>query len=428
MLTLNKEIFKHSQQLLGILVSNKLISTFSNQFKGCLFIREKFKAIQLYDSDTSKKLILLNDKFKNEQEIPDNLKEFIKNNKIEIIEKQVELNYDNYSYEQVLKKVLPENMTIPFSYEKIGHIAHLNLRDEQLPYKFIIGQVILDKNFQIRTVINKVGKIDTVFRTFKNELLAGENNLLTEIKENECIFKFNFEEVYWNSRLQIEHWNLIDSFTKDDIVCDMFAGVGPFALPAVKLKKCKVYANDLNPNSIKYMRENAKLNKISSDKLIISNLDAREFVRSLLLVSDKDSQPVPITQVIMNLPSTSIEFLDVFREIFLNADRAPPISKPPTIHCYTFTKGRENSDLVSDTRKNVEDIIGCRIPDDFKCTEVRDVSAHKIMMRISFVMPTNIKSSDNPLKRTVDQVSESEVSTDESKRLKLDNNNNNDSK
>jgi len=33
---------------------------------------------------------------------------------------------------------------VPTAFETIGHIAHMNLRDEQLPFKHIIGQVLLD--------------------------------------------------------------------------------------------------------------------------------------------------------------------------------------------------------------------------------------------------------------------------------------------
>ena len=54
-----------------------------------------------------------------------------------------------------MQKLLPEGCEVPTSFEGVGHIAHLNIRDELLPYKHVIGQVILDKNSSIRTVVNK---------------------------------------------------------------------------------------------------------------------------------------------------------------------------------------------------------------------------------------------------------------------------------
>lgn len=60
-----------------------------------------------------------------------------------ITEEEISLNYDNFTYIEVLRKVLPLD-EIPNSYELIGKIAHLNLREKFLPYKNIIGQLILD--------------------------------------------------------------------------------------------------------------------------------------------------------------------------------------------------------------------------------------------------------------------------------------------
>ena len=83
-----------------------------------------------------------------------------------------------------------------------GHLdtalAHLNLRDEYLPYKYIIGQVLLDvcahiriplsgdlmdvvqKNKSVKTVVNKLDSIDAKFRFFNMELLAGYPNYVVE--------------------------------------------------------------------------------------------------------------------------------------------------------------------------------------------------------------------------------------------------------
>ena len=50
------------------------------------------------------------------------------------------LEYHHYSAHAVLSAVLPpEIKEIPTGFEMVGHIAHLNLRSEHLPYKALIG-------------------------------------------------------------------------------------------------------------------------------------------------------------------------------------------------------------------------------------------------------------------------------------------------
>ncbi len=44
----------------------------------------------------------------------------------------------------------------------------------------------------------------------------------------------------------------------------MFAGVGPFAVPAARNTGCQVYANDLNPKSYEALVNNALRNKVRS--------------------------------------------------------------------------------------------------------------------------------------------------------------------
>lgn len=81
--------------------------------------------------------------------------------------------------------------------------------------------------------------------------------------ESGCTFTFDFSKVYWNSRLQHEHDRLIDLLPVGSVVADVMAGVGPFAVPAAK-KGCYVLGNDLNPESVRWMRENQAKNKVRS--------------------------------------------------------------------------------------------------------------------------------------------------------------------
>jgi tRNA (guanine37-N1)-methyltransferase len=167
--------------------------------------------------------------------------------------------------DQIIESILPDNVPVPSSFETVGHIAHLNLKPEHEPFKFIIGQVLIDKLRNIKTVVNKVGNIQNMFRVFEMQVLAGNDDLATQVTESGCRFNFDFGLVYWNSRLSTEHHRLVSLLQKSDLVCDLFAGVGPFAIPIAK-KGATVFANDLNPNSYKYLMENIKQNHVTHFK------------------------------------------------------------------------------------------------------------------------------------------------------------------
>uniref|UniRef100_J3LEK7 tRNA (guanine(37)-N1)-methyltransferase n=1 Tax=Oryza brachyantha TaxID=4533 RepID=J3LEK7_ORYBR len=179
--------------------------------------------------------------------------------------------------------VVPYSLTLGYSYWSAGHVAHLNIPDDLLPYKDVIAKVIYDKNYpRIQTVANKVGSITNEFRVPQFEILAGKSDMVTEVKQYGATFKLDYGLVYWNSRLEHEHIRLVSLFKKGDVICDMFAGIGPFSIPAAQ-KGCIVYANDLNPDSVHYLRTNAQINKVD-DYIFTYNMDARVFMQNLLEV------------------------------------------------------------------------------------------------------------------------------------------------
>ena len=72
-------------------------------------------------------------------------------------------------------------------------------------------------------------------------------------------------------------------------VCvDLCCGIGPFAIPIAK-RGIRTIANDLNPNSIKWLKINAEMNfsakrgKISKDAIQILNKDGHVVIKEDLL-------------------------------------------------------------------------------------------------------------------------------------------------
>ncbi|KAL8167343.1 hypothetical protein V2J09_008842 [Rumex salicifolius] len=205
-------------------------------------------------------------------------------------------------------EVVPYSMTLGYSYWNAGHVAHLNIPEELLPYKNAIAKVIYDKNSpKIRTVVNKVGSITNEFRVPKFEVLAGENDMVTEVKQYGARFRLDYGLVYWNSRLEHEHMRLVSLFQPGETICDMFAGIGPFAIPAAQ-KGCVVYANDLNPDSARFLKINAEINKVK-DIIFIYNMDARKFVSEIMEVPLEGNLPESCTstQIVSDQLNASVD-------------------------------------------------------------------------------------------------------------------------
>nr|GMD58034.1 tRNA (guanine(37)-N1)-methyltransferase 1 [Ipomoea batatas] len=281
---------------------------------------------------------------------------------------------------QVLEAILPEGMIVPSSFETVGHIAHLNLRDEHLPYKKLIAKVVLDKNkARIQTVVNKIDAIHSDYRTMQLEILAGNHSLVTRVIENGVHFHVDLATVYWNSRLATERQRLLSSFTHDDVVCDVFAGVGPLAISAAKKVKY-VYANDLNPQAVEYMERNCVLNKLER-KIEVYNMDGRRFIGTIF----SSQKTRIITQVVMNLPNDAVDFLDVFRGL-LRENHKYKDSTLPRIHVYGFSKAQ---DPEFDFHERIR-IALSEVAFEVEMRSVRAVAPGKWMLCASFFLPERV--------------------------------------
>ena len=301
-------------------------------------------------------------------ELPEDVKEITGD--IEITPYEVELDYRNMSLPELMSQFLPEGCISPSKFETVGHIARLNLLPEQQEYKKLIGQAILLKNPSIKTVVSKIGIIDNVYRSMNLEVLAGEPNFITEVKQSGYHFKLDFSKVYWNSRLEAEHDALVKLFTPKAIVADAMCGIGPFAIRAAKEKDCTVYANDLNPDSYSWLQVNCKLNHVE-DKVHCSNEDARVFIKSIFKNGGCD-------YIIMNLPKIAVEFLDAVAE---GAEEYRKTARMPIcfFHCFDEKDGNHEDSILQRA------VAALKRPlSRITIHRVRDVSPGKNMFRCSF--------------------------------------------
>lgn len=205
-----------------------------------------------------------------------------------------------------------------------------------------------------------------------------------QVKENGVTYEFDFSGVYWNPRLSTEHQRVVQLLKRGDAVFDVFAGVGPFSVPAARLG-ADVFANDLNPESYRWLKHNCKLNKVES-KVRVFNLDGREFIRGPL----RQELPALLrartsVHVVMNLPALALDFLDAFRGLVQQESSCD--QSMPTVHCYGFSKdGDPQQDMVDRASRSLGVPLGQRCSVHF----VRNVAPNKDMMCVRFTLPKEV--------------------------------------
>lgn len=311
----------------------------------------------------------------------------------------VEFTYENWKADELVKAIIPDGIEPATSFSKIGHILHMNLKDNLLPYKTAIAQIFMDKTPGCRTVINKAQSIDNTFRNFQIDLLLGDPDYQVQTKENGVVFEFDFSTVYWNPRLSTEHERLVNMLNSNDVLYDVFAGVGPFAVPAGK-KKVNVLANDLNPHSFKWLEHNVKKRKVQH-QVKTFNKDGRDFilqdVRNHLLdrIEQRNNEQKEYSiHIAMNLPGLAVTFLNAFVGLLKNNEKGFNDSNKipvPICHCYCFVKGVDDPKVMA--QNLVEENLGFKlVPGETlkEITFVRNVAPNKDMMRIDLLLTSDI--------------------------------------
>lgn len=270
-------------------------------------------------------------------------------------------------------------------------------------------------------------------------MLAGPDDLNVKVTESNCVFEFDYSKVYWNSKLETEHRRLVDLFAPGEVVCDVMAGIGPFAVPAGK-RGVFVWANDMNPESHKYMKLAIEKNKVCPPFLSYLPLltrqvskyvrpfctDGRTFIHqaadsvlaahrareSVTVPSPKPTTkstprappkvvPVPptIAHFVMNLPASALEFLGCYRGVYAGHEAlfADGKAKLPMVHAHCFSYKADDETPLNDICERISREIGfpmrpgsAEVEGEVAIHDVRDVAPAKRMFCASFRVPAEV--------------------------------------
>jgi tRNA (guanine37-N1)-methyltransferase len=254
----------------------------------------------------------------------------------------------------ILEDRLPPYLlaSLPRAIDFVGDIAIIEIPPELSSHKKMIGEAILKTHKRVRTVLAKSSSIGGIYRLREFEVIAGEDKTETVHREHGCTYHVDVSKAYFSPRLSNEHNRVASQVRENETVVDMFSGVGPFSiLIAKKHSNVRVYAIDVNPDAVYYLKTNITVNRV--EKKVIPILgDARQVVEETLKgVADR---------VIMNLPEKALEYVDVACAA-LKAEGG-------IMHYYEFTSAPEPLETaknrlieaVKHTKRSVEKILLAR--------------------------------------------------------------------
>jgi len=182
------------------------------------------------------------------------------------------------------------------TYERLGDIVIVDEDDPERARD--IADAILESDVRAKTVVNRASKVKGETRVRDWDVLAGSETE-TVHREYGHEFALDITQVYFSPRLATERHRVVEQVEAGEHAFDMFAGVGPYAIPMADAA-ANVVATDINDAAIDYLRENARRNGVS-DRVTAHAGDVRE------LADDYENWA---NRLVMNLPHSAGEFLD----------------------------------------------------------------------------------------------------------------------
>ena len=163
---------------------------------------------------------------------------------------------------KTMNKKLINNL--PDKWEKVGDVVTIKLPAELKKYSKQIGKTYAEV-LDCKAVLNDIGGISGTYRKPNVEIIYGTKETETVHKENGIRYKLDPQKIMFSSGNMDERIRMATISNENEMVVDLFSGIGYFTLPiAVYSKPKKIFACEINPAAYNYLCENIALNDVTS--------------------------------------------------------------------------------------------------------------------------------------------------------------------
>ena len=193
------------------------------------------------------------------------------------------------------------------SIDRLGDIVILDEDDPETARE--IADAVGESHVPAKTIVNRASPIQGELRIREWDVLVSDTE--ADLKPTETVHKeygheflVDISEMYFSPRLATERNRVSEQISAGEHVFDMFAGAGPFAIPAAA-RGATVVAVDLNDTAIEYLTTNAERNGVA-DRITAHCGDVRDVSREYGDWADR---------IVMNLPHSADAFVEAAIEI-----------------------------------------------------------------------------------------------------------------
>jgi len=237
------------------------------------------------------------------------------------------------SYKDVAKVPEAVRRYLPSSFDVVGDIAVLKVREDLETHRTAIADAILRWNRKIRVVVQDRGVAGDL-RIRRIEIIGGERRTTTTHVEHGLRYRVDLSQAYFSPRLATERKRIADLVRPGEVVVDPFAGVGPYAiLIARRSRPSRVEAADANPAAVSLLRANVAVNR--AERVHVREADAHRVLATI----------APADRVILDLPHSAETFL---------APALRALGPVGVVHLYRILERADEEDAIADIRKRAE--------------------------------------------------------------------------